>query len=37
MITFDEGILGFANYREYALIQTGEGSGFFWLQSVSTP
>lgn len=37
LITFDEGILGFANFREYALIQTGEGSGFFWLQSVSTP
>ena len=33
-ITFDKGILGFPKQREYALIQTGEGSGFFWLQSV---
>ncbi len=33
-ITFDKGILGFPKQRVYALIQTGEGSGFFWLQSV---
>ncbi len=37
LITFDDGILGFPEQREYALIQTGEGSGFYWLQSVSTP
>ena len=35
-ITFQDGILGFPKQREYALIQTGVGSGFYWLQSVST-
>lgn len=34
LITFEDGILGFPNEREFALIQTGEGSGFYWLQSV---
>ena len=37
LITFGEGILGFPSQKEYALIQTGEGSGFYWLQSVDTP
>jgi flagellar assembly factor FliW len=37
LIQFEEGILGFPRQREYALIQTGEGSGFYWLQSVDTP
>lgn len=37
LITFSEGILGFPRQKEYALIQTGEGSGFYWLQSVCTP
>jgi flagellar assembly factor FliW len=36
LITFEDGILGFPKQREYALIQTGEGSGFYWLQSVCT-
>lgn len=36
LITFDEGILGFPRQREYALIQTGRGSGFYWLQAVCT-
>ncbi len=36
LIVFDEGILGFPTQREYALIQTGEDSGFYWLQSVCT-
>ena len=34
LITFKEGILGFPEQSDYALIQTGEGSGFYWLQSV---
>lgn len=34
LITFPEGILGFPRYQRYALVQTGEGSGFYWLQSV---
>ncbi|MBI4716770.1 MAG: flagellar assembly protein FliW [Planctomycetes bacterium] len=36
LISFDEGILGFPRQRQYALIQTGAGSGFYWLQSVCT-
>ena len=36
LIVFDEGILGFPLQHEYALLQTGEGSGFYWLQSVDT-
>lgn len=36
-ITFDEGVLGFPEQRAYALIQTGEGSGFYWLQAVNNP
>jgi len=34
LITFEEGILGFPNDHRYALVQTGKGSGFYWLQSV---
>ena len=37
LITFEEGILGFPKQHDYALIQTGEGSAFYWLQSVCTP
>ena len=36
LITFDEGLLGFPEQCHYALIQTGTGSGFYWLQSVCT-
>ena len=34
LITFPEGILGFPNNKVYALVQTGEDSGFYWLQAV---
>ena len=34
LIAFEDGILGFPSERRYALIQTGEGSGFYWLQAV---
>jgi len=37
LIIFDEGILGFPEQNEYALIQTGEGSAFYWLQAVGRP
>ncbi len=37
LITFDEGILGFPRQKRFALVQTGEGSGFYWLQAVCTP
>ncbi len=33
-ITFEQGILGFPNQKQYALIQTGDNSGFYWLQAV---
>lgn len=36
-IVFEEGILGFPQQHEYALVQTGEGSGFYWLQAVRRP
>ena len=36
LIGFEDGILGFPRQRDYALIQTGEESGFYWLQSVCT-
>ena len=34
LITFERGILGFPEQQTYALVQTGEDSGFYWLQSV---
>ncbi len=34
LLHFPKGILGFPNNRSYALIQTGEKSGFYWLQAV---
>ena len=34
-IRFEHGILGFPNDKEFALIQTAEGSGFYWLQAVT--
>ena len=37
LITFPEGILGFPNNLVYALVQTGEDSGFYWLQAVDRP
>lgn len=34
LICFDDGVLGFPAYKKYALVQTGEDSGFYWLQSL---
>lgn len=34
LIGFDDGVLGFPQQHRYALIQTGEGSAFYWLQAV---
>ena len=34
-IHFEFGVLGFPNEKDYALIQTAEGSGFYWLQAVT--
>ena len=36
-IRFGLGVLGFPNEKDYALIQTAEGSGFYWLQAVTRP
>jgi flagellar assembly factor FliW len=37
LIRFAKGILGFPDEHEYALIQTAEESGFYWLQAVHRP
>ena len=37
LIHFPRGILGFPDQRNYALIQTAEQSGFYWLQAVDRP
>ncbi|MHC4674081.1 MAG: flagellar assembly protein FliW [Planctomycetota bacterium] len=34
LIRFPKGIVGFVDIQDYALIQTAEDSGFFWLQAV---
>lgn len=34
LVEFSKGILGFPNQKRFALIQTGEDSSFYWLQSV---
>lgn len=36
-IRFEKGILGFPGNHEFALIQTGENSVFYWLQAVDRP
>ena len=37
VITFTKGLLGFPRYKRYVLIQPGEDSYFWWLQSIETP
>jgi flagellar assembly factor FliW len=37
LIRFPKGILGFPDQTDYALIQTAEESGFYWLQAVDRP
>lgn len=37
IITFPKGILGFADFKDYVLIEPGQDTYFFWLQSVQTP
>jgi flagellar assembly factor FliW len=37
IITFPKGLLGFPRFSRYELLEQGEGSYFFWLQSVETP
>lgn len=37
IMNFSNGLLGFPEHRQFALIQTGEENYFFWLQSVEDP
>jgi len=37
VITFPEGILGFPDHHDFALVQTDDEGNFFWLQSVERP
>jgi flagellar assembly factor FliW len=37
IITFAKGLLGFPRYRQYVLLEAGEDSYFWWLQSTETP
>ncbi|MBP7936225.1 MAG: flagellar assembly protein FliW [Phycisphaerae bacterium] len=37
LIQFPKGVLGFPDQQAYALIQTAEESGFYWLQAVDRP
>ncbi len=37
LMTFPRGLLGFPNRQRFALVQTGQGNYFFWLQSVDEP
>ncbi|MEQ9455401.1 MAG: flagellar assembly protein FliW [Phycisphaeraceae bacterium] len=37
VIHFPKGLLGFPNYDRYVLIEAGEESTFWWLQSVDLP
>jgi flagellar assembly factor FliW len=37
VITFPKGLLGFPNFKEYVLLEPGEDTYFWWLQSIETP
>lgn len=37
VIHFDKGLLGFADYHKFALLQPDEEGFFFWMQSVEVP
>jgi flagellar assembly factor FliW len=37
VLTFREGLLGFAAYKRYAMIQTGVDPAFYWLQCLDEP
>ncbi len=36
-LNFPRGLLGFPDDKDYALIQTGENSAFYWMQAVHRP
>lgn len=37
VITFPKGLLGFPNHTRYCLLEPGEDTVFFWLQSIDDP
>lgn len=37
VIEFPKGLLGFSQYKRYCLLEPGEDSCFFWLQSTDEP
>lgn len=37
IIRFPKGLLGFPRYKQYVLIEAGEDSTFWWLQSIDLP
>jgi flagellar assembly factor FliW len=37
IITFPKGILGFPDFKDYVLIEPGQDTYFFWLQSTQAP
>ena len=37
IMTFPKGLLGFPDYQHYVLIEAGQDSYFWWLQSVDKP
>ncbi len=37
VISFPKGLLGFPAYKHYVLIEPGEDTFFFWLQSIDAP
>jgi flagellar assembly factor FliW len=37
IMIFPRGLLGFPSHTRFALIQTGQGNYFFWLQSLEDP
>jgi len=36
-ITFDDGIIGFEQYKRYVLLSVNNNSKFYWLQSIDEP
>lgn len=37
VITFAKGLLGFPRYKQFVLMEQGDDSYFFWLQSIESP
>jgi flagellar assembly factor FliW len=37
VLTFPKGLLGFPRFKQYVLLESGDDSYFYWLQSVDAP